>query len=403
MRAAAVRHLRREDGQTLVLTVLCLVVLLGIAALALDIGSAYVAQRRLQASADAAALAGATALPNPDAATTRANQYGSGGSNTPRGVDGVQMTVTTRCVKAAPGCSPANAIVVKESGSVQTTFGRLLGFSQLTVHATATACSPCGTRPLDIILVLDRTGSMCTDSSGAPDPTCADMTNARNGMKTFLLAMNPQLDHVGLAVLPPASSISNRCARPASSNYNSTSSPYVIVPLSNDYRLSTGQLNTSSDLVSTINCVQANGSTAYATAIDKAQAELDASGRPGVQKVIVFLSDGAANSAPSYYPTSSPYRVTPCHQGGTSAQAATAAGTKVFSIGYDLEHDVCKNANTGGNEAPAITAEQALRAIASTSSDFYNQPDAAQLNSIYASIAADLLAGTSQLVDDDAP
>jgi hypothetical protein len=46
---------------------------------------------------------------------------------------------------------------------------------------------------------------------------------------------------------------------------------------------------------------------------------------------------------------------------------------------------------------------QALQGIASTSSDFYNQPDAAQLNSIFASIAADLLAGTSRLVDDNTP
>ena len=396
----------REDGQTLVVSVLFILVLLGFCALALDVGHAYLAQRRLQASVDAAALAGADALPNPAAASALADQYGANGSNAPRGVGGVQMTVTTRCIAAAPGCAPANAVVVKEAASVDTVFGKLFGVSQLTVHATATACSPCGSRPLDIMLVLDRTGSMCTDSAGNPDPTCADMTNARNGMKTFLTAMNPQLDHVGLAVLPPATSLANRCAKPpgsSSSTYDSTTAPYVIVPLSSDYRQADGSLNSSSDLVSTIGCVQANGSTAYATAIDQAQATLAAEGRPNVQKVIVFLSDGAANTAPSYYPTSSPYRTQPCHQGGTSAQAATAAGTAVFSIGYDLGHDRCKNANTGSNESPAITAEEALKGIASSMDNFYDQPNAAQLNTIFASIAADLLAGTSRLVDDDIP
>ena len=117
--------------------------------------------------------------------------------------------------------------------------------------------------------------------------------------------------------------------------------------------------------------------------------------------MIVFLSDGAANTGPSYYPATSPYRVTPCHQGITSAQTATAAGSSVYSIGYDVGHDVCKNAN-GSNESPAITALQALQGIASNSSQFYNQPDAAQLNTIFTAIANDILHGASRLVDDNA-
>jgi hypothetical protein len=402
----SLRELRRDDGQALVLSIVFLVLLLGFCALTIDVGRAYLAQRRLQSSVDAAALAGATALPSPGAAKAVASDYGADGRNAPRSVGGVQMSVTTRCISSAPGCAPANAIVVKESASINTTFGRLFGVSDLTVHASATACSPCGSRPLDVMLVLDRTGSMCTDAAGHPDPLCNDMTNARNGMKTFLSALSPQLDHVGLAVLPPATSMATRCDKPPSSSsatYNSPSAPYVIVPLSSDYLLPDGSLNGSSDLIATIDCVQANGSTAYATALDQAQAALAAQGRPNVQKVIVFLSDGAANTGPGYYPTSSPYRTQPCHQGGASAQAAAAAGTVVFSIGYDLGHDICKNANTGSNEAPAISGEQALRGIASASDNFYNQPNAAQLNTIFASVAADLLAGTSRLVDDDTP
>jgi uncharacterized membrane protein len=47
-----------------VLVVVMLVVLLGFAALVIDVGYAYYAHRQLQASADAAALAGAQELPN---------------------------------------------------------------------------------------------------------------------------------------------------------------------------------------------------------------------------------------------------------------------------------------------------------------------------------------------------
>jgi putative Flp pilus-assembly TadE/G-like protein/von Willebrand factor type A domain-containing protein len=400
--------MRRDDGQSLVIVVIFLALLLGFCALTLDVGHAYLAQRRLQSSVDAAALAGAQALPNALNAANLAGQYGNGGANTPRDVDGVSMTVATKCLASAPGCSPVNAVVVKESGSVQTVFGKIFGVSQLNVHAQATACSPCGARPLDIMLVLDRTGSMCTDSAGRPDPTCADMANARNGMETFLKLMAPNLDHVGLAVLPPATSVANRCEKPSNAtatNYDNPNSPYVVVPLSDDY-LTGSDLNGSSDLVSTIECVQANGYTAYADAIDAAQATLAATGRPGVQKVVVLLSDGAANTGPLTYPASSPYLKQPCHQGITSSQAATAAGTVVFSIGYDLGHDRCqgedKATQNRTDEVPAITAMQALQGIASVPGDFYNQPDAAQLNGIFTSIAADLLAGTSRLVDDNA-
>ncbi len=393
------RHpLAREDGQAILIVVLFMVVLLGFCALVLDVGHAYLAQRRLQSSVDAAALAGATGLPSLANANQLAASYGQGGKNTPEWVDGVQMTVTTRCIASIPGCVTANAVTVKETGSVGTIFGGLLGVPKLNVNATATACSPCGEKPLDIMLVLDRTGSMCTKPDGSDDhPACTDMENARNGMKTFLGLMDPTLDHVGLAVLPPAPAAGSVCS---AGSYNNAADPYVIVPLSSDYSAH-GTLDPTSKLVSTIDCVQAGGSTAYANALEAAQAELVKDGRSNTQRVVVLLSDGAANTGPSYYPANSPYRTTPCHQGISSSAKMQNAQTLVYSIGYDVGHDVCRNAN-GSLESPSISALQALQGIAS-SGNFYNQPDAAQLNTIFASVAADLLAGTSRLVDNNLP
>jgi hypothetical protein len=51
--------LKKEDGQTLVLTALCASVLLGFVGLALDVGVLFHARRSMQTAADAAALAGA--------------------------------------------------------------------------------------------------------------------------------------------------------------------------------------------------------------------------------------------------------------------------------------------------------------------------------------------------------
>lgn len=67
---------RSEQGQSAVLAVVFLTVLLGMAAMVIDFGSWYRADRAAQAAADAAALAGAQALPeNPDEAKALAAEY----------------------------------------------------------------------------------------------------------------------------------------------------------------------------------------------------------------------------------------------------------------------------------------------------------------------------------------
>ncbi|MGH9895512.1 MAG: pilus assembly protein TadG-related protein, partial [bacterium] len=68
---------RKNDcGQTAVLIVVFMTVLLGMAAAVLDVGSWYRADRQLQATVDAAALAGAQALPeSPADADALAAEY----------------------------------------------------------------------------------------------------------------------------------------------------------------------------------------------------------------------------------------------------------------------------------------------------------------------------------------
>jgi hypothetical protein len=406
-----------------VLVVLMLVVLLGFAALVIDVGYAYYAHRQLQASADAAALAGAQELPNQSAAVSRAREYSSseGAKNEHHDIPDVITTVETKCINSIPGCDPVNAVVVLEKAPTKTFFAGLFGIDSFRITAKATACSPCGIKPLDIMMVLDRTGSMCLTSSGANDPACTDLNNAKEGMRTFLTYLDPETQWVGLAVLPP--SPSDECAAPAhhsTSAANSayrTTSKYTIVPLSDDYS-DNRVLDPSSDLVSTINCVKGNGYTAYANALEAAQAELDASGRDDVKDVIVFLSDGAANIGPVDRPLSSDYRKRPCRQGVNSAAAIKSRGTLIYSIGYDLNalggganrcQTTASNGAPGADEDPAITAYQALRDIASPAGCsggvtpgrcFYNKPDAGQLRSIFTEIAADLARGTSALIDE---
>ena len=399
-------RVRETRGQALVFVVIGLTALLVMAAFVVDVGYLYWNQRNLQASADAAALAGAEELPDPAASVAMAQQYGTGvgGKNRDARVSSVDETVGTRCLKTIPGCTPVNAVVVDETAHVSTFFMRLIGRKTADIHVRSTACSPCGVKPLDVMLVLDRTGSMCQDSLGNPDPACTDLNNAKNGIRTFLSYMDSKVEWVGLAVLPPAPSLAARCGGSSSNNYNSKSAPYAIVPLSSDFKLQDGSLNPGSNLVSTLGCVRGGGTTAYANAIEAAQAQLDASGRPNVQDVIVFLSDGAANTGPTFYSTKSPYRTQPCHQGITSAGYSKSKGTIVYSIGYALDDDTGGCASyTGSPEAPAITVYQAMQGIASDPSNFYNKPDPGQLNTIYTKIAADISRGTSALISDNTP
>jgi hypothetical protein len=404
-----------------VLVILLMVVLLGMAALVIDLGYAYYAHRSLQGSADAAALAGAQELPDGTRAKTTALQYSAsaGAKNERRDLNNVTTTVTTRCIASIPGCDPAvagqvNAVVVLEQAPTKTFFAGLFGIDAFKITARSTACSPCGLQPLDIMMVLDRTGSMCQTSSGAADSNCTDLKNAQSGMREFLTYFDPVSQWVGLAVLPPATGTSTtaRCATPSESTYNSRSAAYTIVGVKegNNYKVG-GSLDPNSKLVSTINCQKGSGRTAYANALEAAQRELETNGRPNVKNVIVFLSDGAANIGPAYtpeYPATSTYRTQPCHQGVWSADTIKGKGTLIYSIGYDL------NANGGGANKctsytgatePGITAYSAIEAIASDvpgRQTFFNKPLPGELGGIFGDIAVDLARGTSALIDESA-
>jgi hypothetical protein len=395
------------------------------AGLVIDLGNAYRVQRALQASADAAAAGGAGELTlnypaNVGNATTAAMRYGSqaGGENQIPGVPGgnVSENVNVDCeAQAGYNCTlgQPNTVTVDETATVPTYLLKLLGFDTITLKAHAQACSPCGGLPLDVMIVLDRTGSMRASSK---------MPQAKAGIMAFLSTMDPTVDNVGLAVLPPAPSTAAACQNVSplftgtdpSGTYSLRSAAYTVVPLSNAYATSTGNLVASPPLISTVNCVQAGGNTAYAEALDAAYQELQTDGRPDAQKAIIILSDGAANIGPNYLPGSSRYLTNPCGQGATSAGVAKAAGVLVYSIAYTANGDDCyasPGATIGAytltaadfssptyRENPDPGAAQAIENIATDPSYFYDVPDPTSLTGIFQRIASDLAGGSSRIV-----
>ncbi len=114
----------------------------------------------------------------------------------------------------------------------------------------------------------------------------------------------------------------------------------------------------------------------------------------------MFLSDGAANTGPSYLCRNSPYNTQPCHTAINEAAVSKQKKTLIYTIAYDIGgdgNDYCKNAN-GGNESPAIKAAATLQAMATDSPGYYYpQPQPTQLTTIFLAISADLAAGTSRI------
>jgi Flp pilus assembly protein TadG len=489
----------------MMITGLLLVIMLVCVALVIDIGHAMLVQRQLQAGVDAAALAGAQDLPVSADAEQTAHDFSPtpGSKNAVNTIDNATTTVDVRCITTIPGCntrySTSNALTVKASANVPTFFARIIGVDHLTVRAEATACYPCSVRPLDIMIVLDRTGSMCQPYHVVNgQKVCDELEDARNGVLSFISLMDPKLDRVGLAVLPPAigppayhngqcvawskkphneanctqhdqvrnsDTPQNVCSTPdqntfyfgydawapywqfdASTGYRGQDRAfYVVSSLTDDdvdndpsdnYVTQDAQgnwdINQQSPLVQTVECIQAAGSTSYSMAIMEAEHELQIHGRPNVQDVIVFFTDGGANtvqdtaggSIPEGWNDDSPWNMRPC---GAGVQAADLlpANTAVYTIAYGLTDQEtpsqrCQKPDSSGHQNLSGSAqkedcqtwgcnpEAALKAIAtsppgSNDANFYSTPNSDELSQLFRRVAGDVLTNAARLVDDNNP
>ncbi len=121
---------RNDSGQATVVTLIFLVVLLGMAALVLDIGSWYRADRATQSTADAAALAGAQVLPyDPANASSLALQYANKNGG---GLSSSQIHITK-------SLNDNDTIQVHVSKGANGVFTKLFGVNTVTVGSKATA------------------------------------------------------------------------------------------------------------------------------------------------------------------------------------------------------------------------------------------------------------------------
>jgi len=337
-----------DRGLMAPLFALALVVLVAMTGSALDVGRVMWVKRQLQASADAAALAGAqTVAYDTGKAQTAAFDFSglAGMKNAVRGAQSVSMVgggpifLCAATVKpSCPGAGTAtgkNVIKVTQEAVVQMYFLRVIGKTSMTPRATATAWARGGSgRSLDVMIVLDATASMANENGNCNIVNAKKIDCARAGAYALIQGLNPALDQVGMMVFPGLSqagvTANTTCGGSLGSSGVKTykevddqktaptpTATYTVFPLTPAFAAN-GSLDGKSAAMRAIGqglddqgkkCasgVQAKGGagTYFADVVETARLALNASARPNSQKVMVILSDGDATTDVDKLPTS---------------------------------------------------------------------------------------------------
>src|SRR5437867_2908897 len=140
---------RKETGQVLILAALGMAVLMGFVALAIDVGLIFETRRSAQNSADAAALAGASALPSDASTAVSLAKSWAQKNGFANGPNGATVSVTT------PYKGDASKIEVAITTSQPAIFAKLVGKKSFPVTARAVATKTGANGVNAAFLVLD--------------------------------------------------------------------------------------------------------------------------------------------------------------------------------------------------------------------------------------------------------
>jgi Flp pilus assembly protein TadG len=260
----------RIRGQVLVITGLVLMVLLGVAGLAIDSGFGYIVRARLNSALDAAAFAGARAIvigntqgEQEASAAKAANDFFA--ANYPSGLWG--STPTLDPLKIDWNVPTVGAVTVNVSGTsvVPVNIMGLFGFDVLTVKSLAAVVR----KDVDLAFVMDTTDSMA--------PVAA---NVKSSAKSFLDHFSKSTDRIALIHFAHGA--------------------VVDVPFKADQSRGFDR----DSMKGKIDAFSFNGFTNYAEGFWNARDQLNnhiSMAKRSSLRVIVFFSDGAPNTFASYF------------------------------------------------------------------------------------------------------
>jgi Flp pilus assembly protein TadG len=394
---------RDQAGATAILFGFMAVGLMGTAGLTIDAGRIYAAKKSFDADTQAAALVGANALQQANATQgtvqTAVTNWTTANPSTKVAVTSTNVSISCDTATAnLPSCNgtTANVANVTRTATVSTNFLKAVGFPSITLTSTSSAAKAGGTAvPLNVMFVLDATGSMGDTDSGCTIPGLSGHPSrfqcAEYSIQSVLKTMPTSLDKVGLMIFPGMATQYSPTAHPCPTQPNST--PYyttnikyqIGTALDATYNNGSGALNDSSPLVQAVGDVAATpkaltgcvtnkgGQGSYAAEVlTKAQAALPIVA--GTQNVIIFLSDGDFNASSSQLNNQTSKTSKQCDQAIAAAQAATAAGTTVYAVAYGASTSGC--GSTGDTHNPCTT----MQAIASDKTRFYSTSSTCQMS-----------------------
>jgi Flp pilus assembly protein TadG len=281
------QHRIGEKGASLFVAIAALVwVILPMLGLFVDLGILYSAKARLQAGVDGAALAAARALnlgqtTAAQAASAQQNAVNWFYANFPNGnwaTFNTIMTTANVIVVNSPNNANLRQVTVTAGTSVPTWFMKYLGFSATNLTVTGQASR----KDIVAMLVLDRSGSMCSVNGATANPPCNKGSTTTpcsamiNYAKNFTGAFAEGRDQIGLLTF--------------SDGYYLESKPTV------DFQTVLGYSNSSGSSTGTIDNIDCNGGTGTAAAVSMAYNQLYQIAEPGAMNIIMLETDGLPNT-----------------------------------------------------------------------------------------------------------
>ena len=278
----------REKGASLFVAIAGLVwVVIPMMGLFVDLGILYSAKARLQAAVDGAALAAARALnlgqtTAEQATSAKQNAVNWFYANFPPGnwsTTGTLMDTSDAHVSVVDSPNQANLrqVTVTASTNVPAWFMRYVGFTSTALTVTGQASR----RDVVAMLVLDRSGSMCSINGGVPNPPCgandgtpcASMITAA---KNFTGAFAAGRDQIGMLTF--------------ADGYYLDSKPTT------NFQTLLGYSNASSSGAGAIDNITCAGGTGTAAAVSMAYNELYKLSEPGAMNILMLETDGLPNT-----------------------------------------------------------------------------------------------------------
>jgi Mg-chelatase subunit ChlD len=248
---------RGQRGFVLPMAAVFFIVAIPIVGLVVDVGIQYMIQTKLQMAMDAASLAGARSLSRGnDDATQVANAQATAqaylNANFPQGYLGVSTPQVTK-VSVDESVAHVRSVSISATTTVPFLFLNYIAGSNTTVGATSTAAR----RDVNVMVVMDRSGSLANSGS------CNAAMNAATG---FVTKFANGTDNVGLITFATSSNVDF----PLATNFN-TASPNV------------------STIINEITCT---GATSSAQALWQGYQALATLNQPAALNVILFFTDG---------------------------------------------------------------------------------------------------------------